>query len=115
MPLLTEDELKAFPEPTTAEVLPKHVARYWDLMALADRQPAKVIGAGGRLKDRPGFEVELLGRGSQPDATYRLDRHEILMPMRAIGGSPGRAAARCSTPATPPPSRRASSIGWRRR
>ena len=34
MPLLTEQELSAIPEPTTADVIPNHVARYWDLMAL---------------------------------------------------------------------------------
>ncbi|WP_019954207.1 cupin domain-containing protein [Yoonia vestfoldensis] len=82
MPLLDAAELARFPEPTTADVVPRHVARYWDLVALADRQPAKVIGADARLRDRPGFEVELLTRGSLPDADYMLDRHEVLMPMR---------------------------------
>jgi quercetin dioxygenase-like cupin family protein len=82
MPLLTEAELAAYPEPTTADVVPGHVARYWDLMALSDRQPAKVIGATGKLRDRPGFEVELLSRHSLPETRYALDCHEILMPMR---------------------------------
>jgi quercetin dioxygenase-like cupin family protein len=82
MPLLTEEELKAFPEPTTAEVIPNHVARYWDLMALSDRQPAKVIGANGRLRDRPGFEVEFLSQGSIPDTPYSLSNHVVLMPVR---------------------------------
>ena len=82
MPLLGEEALKAFPEPTTAEVIPNHVARYHDLMALSDRQPARVIGERGRLRDRPGFEVELLSRHSLPVAPYVLDRHEVLMPMR---------------------------------
>jgi hypothetical protein len=74
MPLLTDEELKAFPEPTTAEVIPNHVARYWDLMALSDRQPAKVIGANGKLRDRPGFEVEFLSRNSIPDTPYTPDQ-----------------------------------------
>ena len=82
MPLLTEEELKAFPEPTTADVVPHYVARYWDLIALSDRQPAKVIGADGVLKDRPGFEVEMLSRNSIPEGSYRVDRHEVLMPVR---------------------------------
>lgn len=82
MPLLTDEELKTYPEPTTADVVPHHVARYWDLMALSDRQPAKVIGENAKLRDRPGFEVELLSRNSISDATYATDRHEILMPMR---------------------------------
>ncbi len=82
MPLLSDEELRAFPEPTTADVIPGHVARYWDLMALSDRQPAKVIGANGILRDRPGFEVEFLSRGSISSAPYSLDQHEVLMPVR---------------------------------
>ena len=103
MPLLTDAELKTFPEPTTADVIPNHVARYWDLMSLSDHQPAKVIGAAGKLRDRPGFEVDFLSRGSFPDAPYSVDRHEVLMPMRGYwrltweGGStvlnPGDTAA----------------------
>ncbi|HMO09679.1 MAG TPA: cupin domain-containing protein [Paracoccaceae bacterium] len=82
MPLLTEAELAAFPEPTAAEVLPNHVARYWDLYALADRQPATVIGGTGRLRDRPGFEVSFLTRGSASAAMHSHDRASVLMPMR---------------------------------
>ena len=82
MPLLTEAELATFPEPTTAQVVPDYVARYWDLMALSDRQPARVIAADGVLQDRPGFEVEFLSRGSIPDTPHVTDRHEVLMPMR---------------------------------
>jgi mannose-6-phosphate isomerase-like protein (cupin superfamily) len=59
MVLLTEQELKEFPEPSADEVIPNHVARYWDLVALAQGQPAKVIGADAKLRDRPGFEVGL--------------------------------------------------------
>jgi quercetin dioxygenase-like cupin family protein len=82
MPLLTEEELKTFPEPTTRDVVPDFVARYWDLMALSDRQPAKVIAADGILQDRPGFEVELLSRNSIPDEFHAHDHHAVLMPMR---------------------------------
>ena len=82
MPLLNDAELQSFPEPTTAEVVPHHVARYWDLMALADKQPAKVIGTDGCLRDRPGFEVDFLTRGSAPSGTQRYDTHTVLMPMR---------------------------------
>ena len=82
MPLLSDAELAAFPEPTTAEVIPDFVARYWDLMALSDRQPARVIAADGVLRDRPGFEVEFLSRGSIPDTPYTTERHEVVMPMR---------------------------------
>lgn len=82
MPLLTDEELKAFPVPTTAQVVPEYVARYWDMMALSDRQPCKVIGAEGLLRDRPGFEVEFLSRNSIPETRHASDRHQILMPVR---------------------------------
>ena len=82
MPLLTDEELKGFPEPTTLDVVPHYVARYWDLMALSDRQPAKVIGAEGVLQDRPGFEVEFLSRNSTPEEMHAHDHHVVLMPMR---------------------------------
>ncbi len=82
MPVLTDQELEAFPEPTTLDVVPNHVARYLDLMALADRQPAKVIGPDAMLKDKPGFEVQFLTRGSIEDAAYSTDTNEVLMPVR---------------------------------
>ncbi|WP_424540801.1 cupin [Sinorhizobium medicae] len=82
MPLLTEEELKAFPETPVQEVVRDYVARYWDLMALAQKAPAKVIGEKALLRDKPGFEVELLTRGSIPEAAYVNERHEVLMVMR---------------------------------
>ncbi len=82
MPLLTDAELQTFPEPTPADVVPNFVARYWDLVALAYTKPAKVIGANGRLRDRPGFEVDLITRRSARDAMHTHDRPSVLMPMR---------------------------------
>ncbi|MBO0906118.1 cupin domain-containing protein [Jiella sonneratiae] len=82
MPLLTDEELTAFPETPAEAVVPFHVARYWDLMALAGKAPARVIGADALLKDRPGFSVELLTRGSIPEDAYETPRHEVLMPVR---------------------------------
>lgn len=82
MPLMSEEELAKRGEPTTAEVVPHHVARYWDLMALADRQPVKVIGADAVLRDRPGFEADFITRGSIPAEPYNCDAPEVLMPMR---------------------------------
>lgn len=82
MPLLTQAELEAFPEPTTTQVLPNHIARYWDMMALSDRQPVKVIGADGLLRDKPGFEVEFVSRGSATAEMHQHDRPSVLMPMR---------------------------------
>lgn len=82
MPLLTDEELKAFPEPTARDVVPHYVARYRDLMAMAAKEPAKVIGTDALLRDKPGFEVELLTRGSIPADAYSTDQHEVLMVMR---------------------------------
>lgn len=82
MPLLTQAELEAFPESTTTQVLPNHVARYWDMMALSDRQPVKVIGVDGLLRDKPGFEVEFVSRGSATAEMHQHDRPSVLMPMR---------------------------------
>ena len=82
MPTLTDLELQTIPEPTTAQVVPHHVARYWDLMALSDHQPAKVIGPDAVLRDRPGFSVDFVSRNSLSAEAYTLDRHEVLMPMR---------------------------------
>ena len=82
MPFLNEEELELFGEPSTSEIVPHYVARYWDLMALADRQPAKVIGADAVLRDRPGFEIDCVTRGSLDAAADSCDRPEILMPTR---------------------------------
>ncbi len=82
MPLLTDAELAAFPEPKAKDVIPRYVGRYWDLMAMANGQPAKVIGAEAHLRDKPGFEIELITRGSLPDAERGSDVNEIAMVMR---------------------------------
>ena len=81
MPVMSEDELIKRAELTTAQVLPNHVARYWDLMALSDRQPAKVIGADAILRDRPGFEVDFLSRNSISDDLHHHDQNTVLMPV----------------------------------
>ncbi|MDU8946399.1 cupin domain-containing protein [Ovoidimarina sediminis] len=82
MPLMSEAELAKRAEPTTGEVLPNHVARYWDLMALADRQPVRVIGPEALLRDRPGFEVDFITRGSLGSEPYECETSEVLMPVR---------------------------------
>ena len=41
MPKLTDKELLNYPEPSTPEVVPNHVARYWDMVALSDTHPPK--------------------------------------------------------------------------
>ncbi len=82
MPVLTEEELKDFPEPAAADVVPSHVARYWDLVALADGGPARVIAEAGILRDRPGFEVAFVTRESAKDMGHEYDRPSVLMPVK---------------------------------
>ena len=82
MPLLDQAVLDRMPEPTTSDVVPNYVARYWDMMALADHQPADVISETGMLRDKPGFTVELISRGSLTADRYTTERHEVLMPIR---------------------------------
>lgn len=82
MPLLSEAELAGIPEPAPHEVVPRFIARYWDMVARAHHQPAMVIGPEGMIFDRPGFEVDFLTADSLDDAPYATDRHEILMVMR---------------------------------
>ena len=82
MPLMSEAELAKRAEPTTAEVVPHYVARYLDLVALSDRQPARVIGPDAKLRDRPGFEVDFITRTSISADRYVCDVQEVLMPVR---------------------------------
>ena len=82
MAQLTADEMKQFPKVTTAEFVPNFVARYWDMMAMADGASAQVIAENGMLADTPGFRLELLRDGSIPEDSYITSRHEVLMVMR---------------------------------
>ncbi len=82
MPLLSEEELKQFPETPIEAVLPNYVARYWDMMALSKAGPCKVIGADALLKDRPGFEVDFLRRESAPSAASTSNQYQVLMPVK---------------------------------
>ena len=82
MPLLTPQQVAEFQEPAAVDVVPRFVARYWDMMAMASDQPVSVIAADGMLKDKPGFEIDLIARNSINSAPYSTDRHEVLMVMR---------------------------------
>lgn len=82
MPLLTAEELALRPEPSTADVLPNHVARYLDMMAYSDKAPCKVIGETGLLKDKPGFEVDFISRASASDQMHSHDKPSVLMPVK---------------------------------
>jgi len=82
MPLLTEKELKAFPEISAKDLVPNHVARYWDMVALSEKEPARVIGEQAMLTDRPGFEVDFLTPGSLGSKMQKNNRHNVLMGMQ---------------------------------
>ncbi len=79
MPLLKEEVLKQYPEVPTSAIVPDYVARYWDMMALAKDAPCQVIGEYALIKDKPGFEIDFLTRGSIGEEAYQIDRHEVLM------------------------------------
>ena len=82
MPVLSAAEMTQFPKVSAAEFVPNFVARYWDMMAMADGRPARVIAKDGMLADTPGFRLELLRDGSIPSDRYTTARHEVLMVMR---------------------------------
>jgi len=82
MPVMSDEVLATITEYSTQQVVPHFVARYHDLLSLADQQPVKVIGPDAVLKDRPGFDVELLSRSSISSQRYSVDQHEVLMVMR---------------------------------
>jgi len=82
VPLLTEEELKSFPEIPSEEVVRDYVARYSVLTELAESSPVKVIGEEALLKDRPGFEVKFLTGDSSSKNMYSTSRHEVLMIMK---------------------------------
>lgn len=81
MPLMTEAELAGVHEASVEAVVPKLVARYQDMMALARDTPANVISVDGLIQDRPGFCVDFINHQT-PLESYNTERHEILMVMR---------------------------------
>ena len=87
MPTLSDAQVAECPEPTAMDVVPRFVARYLDMMAIARHGPCPVIGEHGLIYDRPGFEVDFLTRGSLDDYFCRHEwitspRHEVVMIMR---------------------------------
>ena len=67
MPTLSEKELKMFDEPETSIIIKNHVARYLDLRSLSYNSTAQVIGENGKLKDKPGFEVDFITEKSNKE------------------------------------------------
>ena len=82
VPLLTEEDLKSFPEIPSEDIVRDYVARYSVLTGLAESSPVKVIAEDGLIKDRPGFEVEFLTGDSSTKNMYSTSRHEVLMIMK---------------------------------
>lgn len=82
MPTLTPQQMAQYQEPSASEVVPRFVARYKDMMQLASNNPASVLAAEGMIKDKPGFEIELLKRDSIANSRNTPSRHEVLMVMR---------------------------------
>ncbi|WP_299293079.1 cupin domain-containing protein [uncultured Tateyamaria sp.] len=82
MTVLTDEELQAYPEMSPMQVVGMGVRRYWDMVALAQHAPCKVIGERGIIRDKPGFEVDLITRSSASDEMHSHDRPSVLMPMR---------------------------------
>lgn len=82
MPLLSAEESEKYPEPSSMQVIGGFVRRYWDLVAISDKKPAKVIGEKGVIRDRPGFEVDFISRKSATGAMHRHDRPSVLMPVK---------------------------------
>lgn len=82
MPIMQSEELAKRAELTTRDVVPNHVSRFWDMFALSDSRPVNVIGENGLLRDKPGFEVDFITRGS---AIKNAESHHfpsVLMPVR---------------------------------
>ncbi len=81
MPIMDAVTFNAFPQPSTAEFVPRFVARHWDMVALSDKQPARVLGQDAMLFDKPGFEIDFLSTHSLGDkhCRYSTDEHEVLL------------------------------------
>ena len=83
MPVLTDDELAKVDEPTAMQVIGGYVRRYNDMVALAGSgKSVKVIGEKGIIRDKPGFEVDLITRKSATDKKHSHDRPSVLMPVK---------------------------------
>lgn len=82
MPLLTDEELKAYPEPSCMQVIGGYIRRYWDLVAISDKQPVTVIGEKGVIRDKPGFEVKFTSRKSASNSKQLFDKPSVLMPAK---------------------------------
>ncbi|MGF1767278.1 cupin domain-containing protein [Enterovibrio makurazakiensis] len=82
MPLPEREWLNSLLRPDAATVVKHYVARYWDMVAMAAKQPVLVIGEKGLLKDKPGFNVDFLTRTSVQQQPQYAEKDVVLMVMR---------------------------------
>jgi hypothetical protein len=72
--VLTDEELKAFPEPSTGRRRAGLCRALLGPRGAGRQTPrAKVIGADGVLRDKPGFEVDMITRASASDTPHSHD------------------------------------------
>lgn len=76
---LTKTETDKYPEIPVEDIVPKYVGRYNDMIALAKNKPAKVIGEDAIIKDKPGFEVQLMTNNSLKNKKQKSKRHNIII------------------------------------
>lgn len=82
MPVLSKEELGKVDCPTPMQVVGGYVRRYLDMVALAGETPVKVIGEGGIIRDKPGFEVDFVTERSADGKKHRDTRPSVLMPVK---------------------------------
>ena len=82
MPLLDDDALAKFPEPSTMAVIGGYVRRYQDMVAISDQAPVTVIGKSGIIRDRPGFEVRFLSEKTPAAHNLVHDHPGVLIPVK---------------------------------
>ncbi len=83
MPVLTQAELDKVDTPTPMQVVGGYVRRYLDMLALTQSgRSCKVIGENGIIRDKPGFEVDLITRACATEETHSHDRPSVLMPVK---------------------------------
>ena len=81
MPALSEKEIKMFDEPETSIIIKNHVARYLDLRSLSYNSNAQVIGENGKLRDKPGFEVDFITEKSKKEICL-YKKPAVYMPVK---------------------------------
>ena len=79
--VMDEVNLAAMQEPKTADIVPRWVSRYLDLLALSIDGEVSVIGEEGLIFDKPGFEVSFISSKTK-SKDVKSDKYDILMPVK---------------------------------